>query len=166
MATARVVWFVAALALAAACGGGDDDPVGGDAGRDGSPPCLCDADPGDHWTLMQAVTFSDPCPDFDIPGTVNLDYFAGNLTSPEPTTTIDSFTVTPMASGTVVHATIIEYWGSPDGFPVYPIIEYDFTIAPDDTITGTAMTSFPYDTPTAGTTCTYEFAVTGSVAPF
>ena len=181
LASAALLLSLAAVACTGSSGNPTDasiDAVGDPpfGGNDcGVPEQPCGAAPDvtpllGTWTLAIAEDgVQTPCPAFQERTALQLvatedvgEHLV--LTSEDGREISDLKLVGADVATSEIQLVLHDFWGSLDGMDVYPQLAFDLNVH-DGVVDGVADTSFNWDTPTAGTTCRFHYAVHGTIAP-
>jgi len=143
LAAAVAVASLAASSLLAGCvgcGAADDYAKGTDG----------------QWLLTRMFTYESPCPAFDQPEQLAITIANGLVTVDSPDITLETGTVHVDGDRQLVELTVHERWytdESPTGYVDAPVT-YSLELVPISArLEGSVDVSFPFDTPTSGTTC-------------
>ena len=120
---------------------------------------------GSAYQITRLQVSASPCPRFaeaDIDHKIAIQSEAEVIVDGEPALSVEVLGVDATqdtGDDPNIIFTVRESWSSEEGL-VAPPVAYRLW-AHDETIAGMAATSFPFDTPTSGTDCSYGWLVSG-----
>ena len=168
---------VAALALLVATTGtacsdlpfiDNEQPVCSGPGGCAPPDTHIDDFVGTWKLALTPAGVADPCPAFEETRALDLEVStdAGNLAltiaDGRLLSAVNARTPDAEADAHVTF-TLSDRWGAIDGVPVSPAVDYDLTVDRTGHIQGTATSILFWDTQTSGTTCHFNYVVTGDI---